>query len=179
MGSVIDDGYNGPGRTGKLESQRKKRHMKLTDTLQDKILTIGEETFRLSDYLRKNYQVESSVDGGLLWDTEAPIFNNSTEANAFAADLNAKQNIQARVVVLEVTDVLKKNFWNLWPEHKKAIQAQGVFVTKRDGKFVVSDRKATRAEIIRSKGYGRGGGYQAPEFDKHAMIDRDAERYGW
>jgi hypothetical protein len=136
---------------------------KIVAALEGKILTLGDanEQFRLSDYLRKTYRVGKE------------LFDNSTDANAFA-------NVNGGTVeVVEVNDRPKSAFWTLWKQFKREMQAQGVFVTKREGEFVVTDSKPSRGQVVRSKGYGQGADYQPYEFDKHAMIDRDAERYGW
>jgi hypothetical protein len=144
------------------------KNMKLANTLQDKVLTLGEadEQFTLADYLRKNYEVLTNDPAS--GEAHSQPFNNSTEANAYAAANGGE------VVVVEVTDTPKSAFWTLWKQFKKTIQAQGVFVTQRDGNFVVSDTKPTRREVMRSKGYVRHE-YVAPEWDKHEMIDRDED----
>ena len=71
--------------------------MKLANTLQDKVLTLGEadEQFTLADYLRKNYEVLTTDPA--TGEAHSQPFNNSTEANAYAAANGGE------VVVVEVT----------------------------------------------------------------------------
>lgn len=143
--------------------------MSLAKTLTDKVLTLGEanEQFPLADYLRKNYEVVTTDPA--TGEAHAATFNNSTEASAYA------QANGGEVVVTEVTSTPKAAFWRLWKQFKKAIKAQGVYVTEQDGQFVVTDTKPTRGQVLAAKGYGRRGGYEAPDFDKHAMIDREED----
>lgn len=127
------------------------KNMSLATTLQDKVLILGaaDEQFPLADYLRKNYEVVTTDPA--TGETNSRPFNNSTEANAYAAANSGE------VVVVEVTDTPKSAFWTLWKQFKKAMQAQGVYVTQRDGNFVVTDTKPTRSQVIRGKGYGYSG----------------------
>jgi UDP:flavonoid glycosyltransferase YjiC (YdhE family) len=142
--------------------------MSLATTLQDKVLILGEadEQFPLADLLRKNYEVVTTCPE--TGETNSRAFNNSAEANAYAAATGGE------VVVTEVTDTPKNAFWTLWKQFKKTMQSQGVYVTQRAGNFVVTDTKPTRREVMRSKGYGHSE-YVAPEWDKHEMIDRDED----
>jgi hypothetical protein len=145
----------------------------LPDSLTGKVLTLGpaNEQFALADYLRKTYLVATTDNG--TGETQPHYFDNSTDANAFAG-LN-----DSEVIVWQVNDLPKARFWDLWREFKSDLQAQGVFVTKRDGEYVVTDHKPAMNQVLQSKGYGRRCEYVSPEFCKHEMIDRDAERYDW
>ena len=137
-----------------------KNQNNIPDELSEKELTIGGATVKLSDLMRKVYVV-------CVEDTDGKYFDNSTEAKAFAAANGGE------VLVFKITVTPKKAFWDFWREHKKEMQAQGVFVTKDGARFAVSTTKPTRRDIIRGKGYG--GEYHAPEWSKHEMIDRDAD----
>lgn len=124
---------------------------KLADSLQDKVLTLGQagEQFPLADYLRKTYVV--LTNDLATGETHDNYFDNSADANAFA-NLNFGE-----LSVYQVNDLPKAAFWNLWEQFKKEMQAQGVYVTKRDGQFVVTETKPTRSDVVRGKGYGRTG----------------------
>lgn len=111
-------------------------------SLEHKTLLLAGKTYQLSELVRKLYQV---VVNGEAFNG---LFDNSTEAKQ-CAEIN-----DGEVVVIQVTSTPKKAFSDLWREHKKDIKAQGVYLTKDGEAFVITDMKPSRAEIIRSKGYG-------------------------
>lgn len=122
---------------------------KLAASLQDKVLTLGPaaEQFRLAELVRKTYTVlvtdPATGEGHVVGQ-----FDNSTDANA-CANLNGGE-----VVTDTITCTPKAVFWNLYADYKKEINAQGVYVTKIGGEYVLSATKATRRSVIAGKGYG-------------------------
>ena len=137
----------------KTKNGKKMKTNQIAASLQDKVLTLGpaQEQFRLADLVRKTYQV--IVTDIATGETHtAGCFDNSADANACA-------NLQGGEVVVDtVTATPKKAFWNLYADYKSEINAQGVYVTKVGGEYQLSDRKATRREIIAGNDYGPSAG---------------------
>lgn len=119
-------------------THQKLKNMKLDAKLEPIVVQLGTTTLKLADHVRKTYAVEERKDGG-PW-KQVATFNNSTDAVHEEGQYFPDLGEERRVVVLELTNVPKKSFWEAWrtAAGKAAFKAAGVFVTKEGADFVLS-----------------------------------------
>ena len=136
--------------------------MSLATQLTEKTFEVFGATHKLADHVRKTYAVEQRKDGG-AW-MQVATFDNSTDANAEAGQYFPDLGEERRVIVLELSNVPKKSFWDLWrtKDGKRAIKAAGVYVTKDGDSFVLSPNIERNFWRRRSEmGHNEGGCFDA------------------